>query len=54
MNKVTERLEKYAEKQARKEEQRSKARKLLDAGYSRKEVAEFMGVAESTIRAWTE
>lgn len=53
MGKVEDRLRVAEEKQARKEELRSKARTMLDAGYSRKEVAEFLGVPESSIRSWT-
>ena len=33
-------------------EKKAKTRRFLDAGYSRKEVAEFLGVSEATVLNW--
>ena len=52
MSKTEDRKNYWAEREAKQEEQRSEARAMSEAGYSRKEISEKLGLSESTIRLW--
>ena len=52
MGVMLDRIDAYFEKKADREGLREKARALTDLGYSRKEVANELGVPESSVRVW--